>query len=228
MTYRRFRLPESDRMPATVATVATEPLAGAQSVASVATVAAAEDRNAAFEERAAIVEYDGGVPREWAEGFARLDLAEPPAGFDQNRWRQLIDDGGRFLDRWAETAAECGWSATDIFGLHPGVPAARYDGMGLVALIGGGEVIAVRNDSATIVDELAPAVAVKADRRLGEIEARKALGPLSWHAAVVFHDRGTLLERRVPILSGCDSCDSFDGTARRCPECRKCRNCRSR
>lgn len=150
MTYRRFRLRDAEGVPATVATVATEAHANRRSVASVATVADAEDRNATFEERAAIVEYDGGVPREWAEGFARLDLAMPPSGFDQERWRQLIDDGGRFIDRWAQTAAACGWSATDIFGLQPSAPAARYDGMGLVALIGGGEVVAVRNDSATI------------------------------------------------------------------------------
>jgi hypothetical protein len=33
-----------------------------------------------LEERAALVEYGAGVPREWAEGFARLDLAAPPKG----------------------------------------------------------------------------------------------------------------------------------------------------
>ena len=31
------------------------------------------------EERAAIVEYDAGAPRAWAEGFARLDPNKPPA-----------------------------------------------------------------------------------------------------------------------------------------------------
>src|SRR5690348_15488396 len=30
------------------------------------------------EERAAIIEYDGGVPRAWAEALARLDPANPP------------------------------------------------------------------------------------------------------------------------------------------------------
>lgn len=150
MTYQRFQLPESDRMPATVATVATLSPAGPRSVADVATVAAADDLNAAFEERAAIVECDGGIPRQWAEGFARLNTGHRPRGFTPERWQQLIDDGGRFLDRWAKAAAGCGWSGTDIFGLQPGAPTARYDGMGLVALIGGGEVIAVGNNSATI------------------------------------------------------------------------------
>ena len=33
----------------------------------------------AEEERAAIVEHDGNIPRAWAEGFARLDPDRPPA-----------------------------------------------------------------------------------------------------------------------------------------------------
>jgi hypothetical protein len=34
-----------------------------------------------FEERAAIIEEGAGVPRTWAEGFARLSLAHRPKGF---------------------------------------------------------------------------------------------------------------------------------------------------
>jgi len=103
-----------------------------------------------FEERAALVEYGAGVPREWAEGFARLDLASPPKGFDKRRWRTLIDDGGKFLDRWGAEAARLGWSALDVFGAHPIAPAVRYDAAGLVLLIGGSDVLAVTERSATI------------------------------------------------------------------------------
>ena len=110
----------------------------------------------AFEERAALVEYGAGVPREWAEGFARLDLAQPPKGFDERRWRTLIDDGGKFLDRWGGEAARLGWSALDVFGAHPIAPGARYDAAGLVLLIDGGEVIAIRLDRATIRSRLSP------------------------------------------------------------------------
>lgn len=149
MSYQRFRLPQSEPPLATVATVATEPGPSSQSVATVAGVAAGRP-NADFDERAAIIEFDGGAPREWAEGFACLDLTRPLAGFGTGRWRQIIDDGGRFLDRWASQAAAVGWSAADVFGLHPAAPASRYDGMGLVPLIGGGEVIAVEPDHAVI------------------------------------------------------------------------------
>jgi len=103
-----------------------------------------------FEERAALIEYGAGVPREWAEGFARLDLAAPPAGFDAKRWRTLIDDGGKFLDRWGGEAARLGWSVLDLFGAHPVAPAFRYDAAGLVNLISGGDVVDIRTDRAVI------------------------------------------------------------------------------
>jgi hypothetical protein len=103
-----------------------------------------------FEERAALIEYGAGVPREWAEGFARLDLASPPVGFDAKRWRTLIDDGGKFLDRWGGEAARLGWSVLDLFGAHPVAPAYRYDAAGLVNLISGGDVVDIRTDRAVI------------------------------------------------------------------------------
>jgi hypothetical protein len=106
--------------------------------------------DAAFDERAALIEYGADVPRDWAEGFARLDLSAPPRGFSDARWRTVVNDGGRFLDRWAEEAARLGWQATDVFGVHPIAPSARFDAMGLVPIISGGEVISINERSATI------------------------------------------------------------------------------
>jgi hypothetical protein len=104
----------------------------------------------AFEERAALVENGAGVPREWAEGFARLCLHPPAPGFSPRRWQQLIEDGGRFLDRWGSEAAGLGWTALDVFGVHARAPAVRYDAAGLVPLISGGEIVAIMADRATI------------------------------------------------------------------------------
>ena len=103
-----------------------------------------------LEERAALVEYGAGVPREWAEGFARLDCTHPPADFPLHRWRQIIDDGGLFLDQWANKAAALGWTVVDVFGLNPANPSVRYDGMGLVPLIKGQRIIAISADSARL------------------------------------------------------------------------------
>ena len=110
------------------------------------------DDDGAFEERAAMVEVGAGVPRAWAEGFARLDLAAPAPGFSPERWRRLVDVGGRFLDRWGARAAALGWSAVDVFGVHLAAASQDHDAMGLVALIGDGEVVAITDVSATIRD----------------------------------------------------------------------------
>lgn len=103
-----------------------------------------------FEESAAIIEDGTGVLRSWAESFARLDIAERPPDFTETAWHQLIDDGGRFLDRWANEAARLGWSALDVFGVHPAAPSTTYDAIGLVPLIRGGDVVAIGTHRATI------------------------------------------------------------------------------
>jgi hypothetical protein len=104
-----------------------------------------------FEERAAVIENGTRAPADWVEGFARLNVARRPKGFSQAQWEQVLDDGGRFLDGgWAEKAAEAGWSAKDVFGVHPFTPNARYDAMGLVPLMRGGEIIDLTPCRATI------------------------------------------------------------------------------
>ena len=103
-----------------------------------------------FEERAAIIEFDAGVPREWAEGFARLCLMPRHPDFMEERWQRLIDDAGMFLDRWAVQVAAMGWTTREVFGVDDRKPYARLDQMGLVPLIGGDKVMAVSADSATI------------------------------------------------------------------------------
>ena len=45
---------------------------------------------AAEEERAAIAEYEAGIPRAWAEGLARLHPDHPPADVPPKRWQQFI------------------------------------------------------------------------------------------------------------------------------------------
>ena len=88
--------------------------------------------------------------RVWAEGFARLDLAARHPDFSESWWRAIVKDGGRFLEVWAPEAARLGWRATDLFGVHPIAPSTRFDTMGLVPIISGGEVISMNERGATI------------------------------------------------------------------------------
>ena len=106
--------------------------------------------SADVEERAAVVEYDGDLPREWAEGFALLDCAKCPCGVPVGRWRQFIEDAARFLDSWASRAAGLGWTTAEVFGCHPEAPYARLDCMGLIWLLDGAEILAISAEGVRI------------------------------------------------------------------------------
>jgi hypothetical protein len=93
---------------------------------------------------------DRDLPVEWAEGLAILSLRSAPEGFTTKAWRQLVDDACVFVGDWAVLAAQLGWGSLDVFGVHVRAPAARYDGMGLVPLIRGGEIVALTRHRATI------------------------------------------------------------------------------
>ncbi|PSJ64486.1 hypothetical protein [Kumtagia ephedrae] len=59
------------------------------------------DREAAFEERAAILEYDGGLPRPMAEDFARLLLASAPRGVTPADWTWFCGKAAEIVERRA-------------------------------------------------------------------------------------------------------------------------------
>ena len=103
-----------------------------------------------YEERAAMVEYGAGVPRAWAEGYARLCTLPRHPDYTEQRWQGLIDDAGLFLDQWAAKVDGLGWKTQEVFGVHHAKPSTRIDLQGLVPCIRGRKVIAVSADSATI------------------------------------------------------------------------------
>lgn len=101
------------------------------------------------DERAAITEEGAGIPRAWAEGFARMQCQTPPPGCSRAEWLAVIDAAGRFLDGWASQAAALGWTAIDLFGVGP--TWARTDLRGLLALVpAGAEVVAITADTARV------------------------------------------------------------------------------
>jgi hypothetical protein len=110
-----------------------------------------------FEERAALIEEGSGAPREWAEAFAGIDAGHPPEGIPEPRWRQFIDDGGRFLDQgWAYKAKALGWSPLELFGCDRSRPLARIDNTGLIWLMRGRRLLALTAETATIENRNAP------------------------------------------------------------------------
>jgi hypothetical protein len=105
----------------------------------------------AEEERAAIVEHDGGIPRAWTEGFARLDPDRPPGDVPLRRWQRFVDDVGYFLDSpFCAVAAALGWGPFDLFGCDRDRPFARIDRAGLLWLLNGDKLVALSENTATI------------------------------------------------------------------------------
>ncbi len=103
-----------------------------------------------YEERAAMVEYGAGAPRQWADGYARLCTLPRHPDYTETRWQGLIDDAGLFLDQWAAKVDGLGWKTQEVFGVHHAKPSTRIDLQGLVPCIRGRKVVAVTADSATI------------------------------------------------------------------------------
>jgi hypothetical protein len=103
------------------------------------------------QERAAVVGHDGKIPRTWAEGFAKLDPAQPPGDVPPRRWLRLVNDVGGFLDGPScaiATALE--WEPLDLFGSDRDRPYARIDQAGLLWLLDGNRLVALSENTATI------------------------------------------------------------------------------
>lgn len=85
-----------------------------------------DDDEAFIAEREAIVWSGGaGVPLRYAMIFARLCHVRPE-GLSEARWRQMIDDAGRWLDAFGKRADGLGIKAETIF--QTGGPIDRING----------------------------------------------------------------------------------------------------
>lgn len=68
-------------------------------------IAAFLDKEAAFEERAAIMQYDGGLTRPVAEYLARLLQSNPPQAVDPADWSFFVGKAAEVVERQLARAA---------------------------------------------------------------------------------------------------------------------------
>lgn len=74
-------------------------------------------------------------PEEWRAGLNRLVPVPAPKGLYSSEWTEAIKRAVSFCDNWGDQALSCGWTARELFGMHPSAPLARLDGLG-VAFMG--------------------------------------------------------------------------------------------
>ena len=86
----------------------------------------------------------------WRRGIERLGSMRPPPSYPERAWTELLADAERFLERWGMQAARLGWPAWELFGCHRQAPFGRIQGMGLVLLLRGRELVALTADEAVI------------------------------------------------------------------------------
>jgi len=106
-----------------------------------------------YQELSAIAEYLGGLNREWAEVFAKIQLMSKPKKLEMRYWQIFLDDTGRFLDLFVHQAAKLGWRPEDIFCCHREAPNNRYDCMGLIFLLQGKEIIEISESKVVMVNQ---------------------------------------------------------------------------
>lgn len=67
-----------------------------------------------------------------------------------HKYVMALADATIFLRDWGAQARALGWSAEDLFGIHPVAPLGRFDVMGLVWMLEGQRVVALTAEAATI------------------------------------------------------------------------------
>jgi hypothetical protein len=97
-----------------------------------------------------LLEAPDDVPEAWAQGVANLLVMPAVTGWSPARWAILQEDARVFLDTWGGQADRLGWTAHDLFSVHPEASYARVDAMGLLPLLGGRRVVALCEESTTI------------------------------------------------------------------------------
>lgn len=93
----------------------------------------------------------GEPPADWRTGVSRVQAMPPPIGFPPERWRQVQQDTARLLDEHGGELHGLGWSATDLFGVHPAVPGVAVCCAGLAVVLGGARVVEATPEQAVFV-----------------------------------------------------------------------------
>lgn len=85
----------------------------------------------------------------WRVGLRQLREEGRPDFVRSSEWGAVMEMAERFLAQWGAKAEALGWSAGDLFSLHPEGSLARYAQRGAAFLLAGREVVAITADTIT-------------------------------------------------------------------------------
>jgi hypothetical protein len=93
-----------------------------------------------------------GVPLDWAQGVAILQLRPRPSGIPGHRWRLFVDDSKRFVSSpWAGRAAQLGWDIAELFGSRHETAHEHLGSSGLLWNLAGGQIVQIHVDGADLL-----------------------------------------------------------------------------
>lgn len=93
------------------------------------------------------------TPAQWLERLEGLLDVRPPSNVAPSLWRARVRGGLIFARDWGRLAHAVGWSADELFALHPSAPLIRFDAMGAAFLASGGTVLSVTDGAIVFVRE---------------------------------------------------------------------------
>ncbi len=120
--------------------------------------------------RVVLLHCPPGVPEAWVQGMADLLAMARPASCPDAKWQALREDAYHFLQDHAARAHELGWTALNLFGVHPVKSWIRFDCMGLVPLLNGARVTALSGIEAVIEKPSGARVTFRKRHDLSEAE----------------------------------------------------------
>jgi hypothetical protein len=95
-------------------------------------------------------------PEAWREAILGLSPDHDPCpGFRPGAWARVWANALDFIDRHEAEAHSLGWTAEELFGVHPVVGAVRVDCCGALMLPNAGRVLAVEAELIRYVNGLA-------------------------------------------------------------------------
>jgi hypothetical protein len=85
-----------------------------------------------FAERAAILQYDGNLPQDWAEAIAAIELRQKPNTISSDGWQEIKQTFNNCLLPQIEQLIAHKWTIEQVFGCHKQIPENHYQSKGLL------------------------------------------------------------------------------------------------